>query len=113
MPLSIDMEKTGANIKHCIRESGYSIREIMEITGIREIMEITGITVEQTIYKWYRGESLPSLESQLILCRLFDLPITRLLVLKENNSEFIKKDLFSQKQMQRFTAYLRAIALTA
>lgn len=99
MPLSIDMEKTGANIKHCIRESGYSIREIMEITGI---------TVEQTIYKWYRGESLPSLESQLILCRLFDLPITRLLVLKENNSEFIKKDLFSQKQMQRFTAYLRA-----
>ena len=91
MPLSIDMEKTGANIKHCIRESGYS----------------------QTIYKWYRGESLPSLESQLILCRLFDLPITRLLVLNENNSEFIKKDLFSQKQMQRFTAYLRAIALTA
>lgn len=74
MLLSIDMQKTGVNIKKHIRESGYSVREIMEITGI---------TAEQTVYKWYRGESLPSLENLLILCRLFGTPVNRLLVLKE------------------------------
>lgn len=72
MDVSINMEKTGAHIKRSIRESGYSIREIMEITGV---------TTEQTIYKWYSGKSLPALETQLVLCKLLDQSITELLVI--------------------------------
>ena len=72
MDISINMEKTGVRIKQYISESGYTMREIMEITGI---------TTEQTIYKWYRGKSIPSLETQLVLCKLFGLQITELLVL--------------------------------
>lgn len=72
MNISINMEKTGSRIKRAIKESGYTIREIMEITGI---------TTEQTIYKWYSGKSIPSLETQIILCKLLDLQITELLVL--------------------------------
>ena len=48
---------------------------------MREIMEITGITTEQAVYKWYSGKSIPSLETQIILCRLLGLRITDLLVL--------------------------------
>ena len=72
MDISINMEKTGAHIKRSIKESGYSMREIMEITGI---------TTEQTIYKWYSGKSIPSLETQIILCKLLGLRITELLVI--------------------------------
>ena len=73
MVISINMKKTGANIRRSIMESGYTMREIMEITGI---------TAEQTIYKWYSGKSIPSLETQIILCKLLDLQITELLVLE-------------------------------
>ena len=129
MTLSIDMKKTGTNIKRCIRESGYTIREIMEITGI---------TVEQTIYKWYRGESLPSLENQLILCTLFGIPLTSLLVLSENIPVCYETDRMDQpdrirsgmggsdrsrfpggrvqcpeSQLQRLSAYFRISAQTA
>ena len=69
--ISINMEKTGINIKRSIKESGYAMHEIMEITGV---------TAEQTIYKWYSGKSIPSLETLIILCKLLDLRITELLV---------------------------------
>jgi transcriptional regulator with XRE-family HTH domain len=72
MDISINMEKTGAHIKRSIKESGYTMREIMEITGI---------TTEQTIYKWYSGKSIPSLETQIVICKLLGLRITELLVL--------------------------------
>ncbi len=72
MNLSINMEKTGAHIKRTLKESGYSMREIMEITGV---------TSEQAIYKWYSGKSIPSLETQIILCKLLGIKITELLVI--------------------------------
>ena len=70
--LSINMVKTGANIKRLIRSSGYSIRDIMEITGI---------TSEQAVYKWFRGDSIPAIETQIVLCKLFHIDITELLVI--------------------------------
>ena len=72
--VSINMEKTGKHIKQLLTESGYTMSEIMEITGV---------TTEQAIYKWYSGKSIPSLETQIILCRLLGLHITELLVIDE------------------------------
>ena len=54
MDISINMEKTGKRIRQAVKDSGYSIKEIMTITGV---------TAEQTIYKWYKGQSLPALET--------------------------------------------------
>ncbi len=70
--ISIDMEATGANIKRLIKASGYSVEDIMTITGI---------STRQAVYKWFRGESIPSIETQLILCKALGLDITKLLVL--------------------------------
>ena len=78
MNLSINMEKTGENIRRLIRSGGYTVREIMEITGI---------TAEQTVYKWYKGKSIPSLETQIILCRILGIQITDLLVIDEEPCE--------------------------
>ena len=56
--ISINMEATGANIKRLVKASGYSVRDVMAITGI---------STEQAVYKWFRGESIPSIETILIL----------------------------------------------
>ena len=70
--ISINMEKTGANIRRLIKASGYSVRDIMAITGI---------STEQAIYKWYRGESIPAIETMLILCNALGIEIKELLVI--------------------------------
>lgn len=114
MNISINMEKTGANIKRVIKESGYTMLEIMEITGI---------TTEQAIYKWYNGKSIPSLETLLILCKLFGLRIMELLVLdgkfdlpggsnppdeaSVNNTVIINRRQFTDCTSRRLAAYYR------
>ena len=90
---------------------------------MREIMEITGITTEQTIYKWYSGKSIPSLETQIILCKLLGLRITELLVIdgelcdycddfvpKEETCEHKKIEYFEIIKDQGTSAVMRAAA---
>ena len=81
--LSINMEKTGANIKTLIKAKGYTVDEIMEITGL---------STKQAVYKWFRGESIPSIETQLILCKALSLDITDLLVI---DGEFFYISIFT------------------
>ena len=66
------MEATGANIRRLIKGSGYSVKDIMAITGI---------STEQAVYKWYRGESIPAIETMLILCSALGIAINELLVI--------------------------------
>ena len=70
--ISINMEATGANIRRLVKASGYSVRDIMAITGI---------STEQAVYKWYRGESIPSIETMLILCGTLGVDVNELLVI--------------------------------
>ena len=69
--ISINMEATGANIRRLVKGSGYSVRDIMAITGI---------STEQAVYKWFRGESIPAIETMLILCDALGVTIKELLV---------------------------------
>ena len=75
--ISINMEETGANIRRLVKASGYSVRDIMAITGI---------STEQAVYKWFRGESIPAIETMLILCNALGIEITELLVI---DGEFV------------------------
>lgn len=86
--ISINMEETGANIKRLIKASGYSVRDIMEITGI---------STEQAIYKWCRGESIPSIEAMLILSNALGIEIKELLVI---DGEF---HFFEEKEYKTFS----------
>ena len=76
--ISINMEATGANIRRLVKASGYSVRDIMAITGI---------STEQAVYKWFRGESIPAIETMLILCDTLGVTIKELLVI---DGEFIR-----------------------
>lgn len=62
----IDMTATGRNIEFLRKVSGYSVRELQTILGFAS---------PQAIYKWQRGECLPSLDSMTVLSRVLGRPI--------------------------------------
>lgn len=70
--ISINMERTGENIKRLVRESGYSMDEIMKITGV---------STPQAVYKWYSGKSLPSIDTLVVLSEVLGISIRSILVI--------------------------------
>ena len=70
----IDMKATGRRIQ-CLRErQGMSVRELQDMLGFEQ---------PQAIYKWQRGECLPTVDHLLMLSRIFGLPIQDLLVIDD------------------------------
>ena len=94
--ISINMEKTGANIRRLIKASGYSVRDIMAITGI---------STEQAVYKWYRGESIPAIETMLILTSALGVDIKELLVIDGEFDFILRKFFIFDKNYTIFTIY--------
>ena len=72
--ISIDMKETGKNIRKKMMQNGYSVEDIMEITGV---------STEQAVYKWLGGKSLPSLETLLVMSRIFEVDVSELLVVEK------------------------------
>ena len=56
--VGIDLKKTGENITRMRENSGLSVKDIQEYMGLSE---------PQAVYKWQRGETIPSLEHLKIL----------------------------------------------
>lgn len=67
----ISMEKTGKRI-----------REICERQGIcaREIQEYMGFSAAQSVYDWFRGKNLPSVDNLYALSRLLKVTMDMLVV---------------------------------
>ena len=67
----IDLTATGNNIKRLRLERGLTVRQIQSFFGFEE---------PQAIYKWQRGESLPSVDNLFAWGRLLDVPMDEILV---------------------------------
>lgn len=74
----IDVVATGENILRLRKERGLTVREIQKFFGFEE---------PTAIYKWQRGENLPSLDNMVALAKLFDLPIEDILVLRNSGGD--------------------------
>lgn len=68
---AIDLPATGRNIERLRLAAGYSVRELQ-----RQL----GLCSAQAIYRWQRGETLPSLDNMVILSRLLKASIEEILV---------------------------------
>ena len=68
---AIDLTATGRNIEWLRIAAGYTVRELQ-----RQL----GLCSAQAIYRWQRGETLPSLDNMVILSRLFRASIEEILV---------------------------------
>ena len=67
----IDLPATGANIRRLREAKGLSIRDLQRFFGFEE---------PQAIYKWQRGQSLPTVDNLYALSALLGVPMNDILV---------------------------------
>ena len=67
----VDLPATGANIRRLRQAKGLSVRDLQQFFGFEE---------PQAIYKWQRGQSLPTVDNLYALSTLLDVPMNDILV---------------------------------
>ena len=82
---TINVEKTGEQLKVITREKGYEVRDLMTLTGYSS----------QAVYKWFNGKSLPSIDTLVVLSRALKMDINELLVI-DGEFDFLGKNAFMQ-----------------
>jgi transcriptional regulator with XRE-family HTH domain len=70
----IDMTATGMNITRLRKNAGMTVRDLQEIFGF---------STPQAIYKWQRGEAMPTLDNMIVLAAVFNVTVDEILVLQE------------------------------
>lgn len=66
----IDMTAIGMNITRMRINAGLTVKDVQNVFGF---------STPQAIYKWQRGETLPSLENLIALSRIFSVPMESIL----------------------------------
>ena len=66
----VDMKRTGQNIASLRARRGLSVRDLQSLLGF---------TTPQSIYKWQRGETLPTLENLAALACILGVPMETIL----------------------------------
>ncbi|MBO5303101.1 MAG: helix-turn-helix transcriptional regulator [Lachnospiraceae bacterium] len=74
---TIDMSRTGANIKNLRQQTGMSVKDLQDIFGF---------TTPQAIYKWQKGLAMPTVDNLVVLSRIFGVHLEEILVLKMDES---------------------------
>jgi transcriptional regulator with XRE-family HTH domain len=69
----IDLVKTGNNIKSLLAQNNISVTQLQDILGF---------TSPQAIYKWFWGQSLPSIDNLVILSSILHVSIENILVIE-------------------------------
>ena len=66
----IDIERTGQNIKHIMQMMGMTVKDVQTFLEL---------STPQSIYHWFDGRNLPTLDNLYALSELFCLPIDALI----------------------------------
>lgn len=69
----IDMTATGRNIDRLRRDAGMTVRDLQAVFGF---------STPQAIYKWQRGDAMPTLDNIVVLAAVFDVTVEDILVFK-------------------------------
>ena len=95
----IDLQATGENILRLRKEAGYSVRDLQQYLGFEQ---------PQAIYKWQRGECLPTFDNMYAIACYFNVTIDDILVgnrqdfLFPRNLSYILKMPIKHNKKQKF-----------
>ena len=70
----IDMTATGKNIARLRKNAGMTVKDLQAVFGF---------ATPQAIYKWQRGEAMPTLDNMIVLAAVFNVAVEDILVLQE------------------------------
>lgn len=59
------------------RETGVNLRRIMDMRGItpKDVQQYLGLGCVQSVYHWFEGKSMPSVDNLYALSDLFQMPM--------------------------------------
>ena len=68
------------------KATGKNIRRLMENANMTpyDIQDIMGFTTVQAIYKWFRGENMPTLDNLIILAATFGVTIDEIVIVERS-----------------------------
>lgn len=67
----VDLKATGAKIAELRKSKKIKVSDIADFMGFES---------DQAIYKWQRGDSLPTVDNLFALSKLFETPIDQILI---------------------------------
>lgn len=92
----IDQVKTGMKLKKMLKAAGYSVKDIQEYLHL---------SCPQSIYRWFKGKILPSVDHLCALSRLLNVHMEELLVLQGQSAAFGIVETEAKSSIKRLTAY--------
>ena len=100
---TMDMLMTGQLIKRLVSERGYSVSEIQEKLGL---------SCPQPIYRWYKGQNLPSVDNLYILSSMLGLHMEDFLIQSDEALYFVEKreNKYIVKRLPVYVSKIQAIA---
>lgn len=73
--MGIDMEKTGIHLKNMTEQEGYTVKDIQRYLHL---------ACPQPVYRWFKGQVLPSVDHLYTLSKLLHVHMEELLLPAEN-----------------------------
>jgi len=67
---TIDVDRTGHRIRQVMLRKGFSVRDIQKYLGL---------VTPQSIYHWFSGRNMPTIDNLYALSELFEVPVDELL----------------------------------
>lgn len=94
----IDQVKTGIKLKKMLKAAGYEVRDIQKYLHL---------SCPQSIYRWYKGKILPSVEHLCALSRLLNVHMEELLVLQRQDMEEVIVEAMDDARAGRLLSYIK------
>ena len=69
----IDMTATGSNITRMRKDAGLTVKDLQDIFGF---------STPQAIYKWQRGDAMPTIDNLIVLAAVFSVPLDQIVIRK-------------------------------
>ena len=73
---TIDMAATGMNITRLRKNAGMAAKDLQKVFGF---------TTPQAIYKWQRGDAMPTLDNIVILAAVFGVTVDDIIIYRNQN----------------------------
>ena len=96
----IDQVKTGIKLKKTLKAAGYDVRDIQEYLHL---------SCPQSIYRWFKGKILPSVEHLCALSKLLNVHMEDLLVLQGQSIEDNIFEVTDDARIRRLLLYMKYI----
>ena len=74
----IDVIETGININDLRMSAGLSVKDIQNVFGF---------STPQAVYKWIRGDSIPSIDNLVVLAKVLGVTINDIIICKEGKMD--------------------------